>query len=394
MEDFIADDSATTGMSSVARASRPCLASQGTGETPVLRGSITRRNLIRRTAAATAGLALAGPLSRLSRADDDLLPKHVLPSTQVTIKKALDYLAKSQSENGNWGGSADGTTYPCVMASLAAMAFLAHGDTPSRGPYADNIRRAELFILSNARQSGIITSASEEQGRSMYGHGFSMLFLASVYGMETDIRVRDQMKTVIKNAIQLTSKGQSAEGGWTYIPGAGDEGSVTVTQMQGLRAASNAGFTVPKTTTDGAVKYLEKCKTPEGGIVYSLSSRFGPQLAISAAAVATLYSDGKYESPLASQCLAYVWKEFQPHMDTFEKGTGHEFYTNLYASQAFYQAGDKYWDAYYPKTREQLRQMQEPDGSFAGDSVGPVYGAAVAAIILQLPYKFLPIYQR
>jgi hypothetical protein len=212
--------------------------------------------------------------------------------------------------------------------------------------------------------------------------------------METDTRIRDQMKTVIRNGIQLTAKGQSSEGGWTYIPGAGDEGSVTVTQMQGLRAASNAGFTVPQTCVDAAIKYLEKCKTPEGGIFYSLSSGGAPMVAISAAAVATLYSAGKYESPLAERCLAFVWKSFEPYKNSFQKGTGHEFYTNLYASQAFYQAGDKYWDDYFPKTREQLRQMQNSDGSWDGDGIGPVYGAAIGAIILQLPYKFLPIYQR
>jgi len=31
-----------------------------------------------------------------------------------------------------------------------------------------------------------------------------------------------------------------------YTPGTGDEGSVTVTQVQALRAARNAGFLVPR----------------------------------------------------------------------------------------------------------------------------------------------------
>jgi hypothetical protein len=38
--------------------------------------------------------------------------------------------------------------------------------------------------------------------------------------------------------------------------------------------------------------------------------------------------------------------------------------------------------------------MQAGDGSWNGDGIGPVYGTAVAAVIMQLPYKFLPIYQR
>ncbi len=169
---------------------------------------------------------------------------------------------------------------------------------------------------------------------------------------------------------------------------------MTVTQMQGLRAAQNAGFNVPRGTVDAAVKYLEHCKQPDGGIEYSLGSG-GPSCpAISAAAVATLYNAGQYDSKLADDCMGYVVKYLDQYKGTFAKGTGHEFYTHLYASQAFYTAGDKYWDNYFPATRDQLIQMQQANGTWDGDSVGPVYGTAIGAIVLQLPYKFLPIYQR
>jgi hypothetical protein len=34
------------------------------------------------------------------------------------------------------------------------------------------------------------------------------------------------------------------------------------------------------------------------------------------------------------------------------------------------------------------------DGSWNGDGIGKAYGTAIALIILQLPYKYLPVYQR
>ena len=37
---------------------------------------------------------------------------------------------------------------------------------------------------------------------------------------------------------------------------------------------------------------------------------------------------------------------------------------------------------------------QQQDGSWHGDSVGKVYGTAIAATIMQLPYALVPIYQR
>ena len=94
--------------------------------------------------------------------------------------------------------------------------------------------------------------------------------------------------------------------------------------------------------------------------------------------MATLYNAGDYDSKLADDCLAFVVRSFAPFKGSWSKQTGHEFYLHLYAAQAFYQAGDKYWDDYFPTTRDQLRQMQQPDGSWDGDGIGPVYGASIA----------------
>ena len=85
----------------------------------------------------------------------------------------------------------------------------------------------------------------------------------------------------------------------------------------------------------------------------------------------------------------------RPHLGSQLGGNwGHDFYMNLYAAQAFYQAGDKYWDEYFPPTRDELVKIQKPDGSWNADGIGPVFDTSVALIMLQLPYKFLPIYQR
>ena len=326
---------------------------------------------------------------------EELLPKFVNAPTQNAIKKGLDYLAKNQVEDGHFA-VADGDQYSVTMTSLAGMAFLANGNTPSRGAYAENVRRAERFVMESALPNGLICTPNEANGRPMYGHGFSLLFLSSVYGMETDERVRARLQKVITNAIDLTCRGQSRAGGWYYVPGDGnDEGSVTITQMQALRAAQNAGFTVPRGTIDSATKYLENCQNPDGGIIYMVRMQGSEsRLAISAAAIACLYNAGDYDSKMADACLAYVDKQFQIHAKQWSKGGQHDFYTHLYASQAFYQAGDKYWESYFPETRDQLLHMQARDGSWIEDGVGPVYGTSVALIILQLPYKFLPIYQR
>jgi len=324
------------------------------------------------------------------------LPKHVNQRAVDAIDRGLAYLANTQGADGSWRSARDGMNYPVSMTAMATMAFLCHGNTPSRGEYADTVKRAIRWIIRQQQTEGQWAGLIHGQGRGqpMYGHGFSLLLLASAYGMETDERWRQRMKPVIEKAIDVTAKSQSNLGGWTYSPGAGDEGSVTITQMQALRAAHNAGFTVPKATIEKAIKYLEKCKTPEGGIKYSFSSGPRTRLPISAAAITCLYSAGEYESPLAEQCLRYVWGQFKNRSNQWSKGGGHDYYAHHYAAQAFYQAGDKYWDAYFPTARDQVIGLQQADGSWNGDHIGPTYGTAIALTILQLPYKFLPIYQR
>jgi hypothetical protein len=363
-------------------------------------GGPTRRAFLGRScrralaAAAAAGCAFA-PVARRRRvlgAEHEVLPKHVTQETLRAVTKGLDFLAAKQGDDGAWilGG---GEAYPVAMSGLAGTALLAHGDSPTRGPYSRNVQGAVEYLVRCATPNGLITGPTQDSGLPMHGHGFALLFLASVYGMIGKESLRQQVGAAIRKAVALTSQGQSAQGGWTYIPGSGDEGSVTVTQVQALRAAHNAGFLVPRGVIEEAVRYLERCRTPEGGIRYSLLSGGGPRLPISAAAVATLYNAGQFDGPIATDCLKYVWDQFRSSED-WNKGGGHAFYTHLYAAQGFYMAGDAYWDAYFPKARDQLIAMQAADGSWNGDGIGQVYGTAIAAIILQLPFKYLPVFQR
>ena len=323
---------------------------------------------------------------------EDLRPKHITPETIVAVRKGLDFLAKKQDSDGSYQSSKGGGEYPCTITALAGMAFLANGNTPSRGPYADQVRKCTSFLVNQQDPKTGLIATSGENGMPMYGHGFSLMFLACVHGMEQDPRNRERIATVIKNALNLTASAQSPFGGWIYTPGGGDEGSVTVTQMQGLRAAHNAGFTVPKGTIEAAVRYLEICRTPEGGIRYSYGSGGDTRLPITAAAICCLYSAGEYDSPLADSCLKYVHNQFKSNQNEFT--SGHYFYLHLYASQAFYQAGDEYWDAYFPPARDNLLKQQSQEGSWQGDGIGEIFGTSLACILLQLPYKFLPIYQR
>jgi hypothetical protein len=331
--------------------------------------------------------AADGPISKR--------PELITAEAEKAIERGMDYLARTQGRDGSWRNKGGYGSYPTAMTALAGLALLAGGNTPVEGKYSDNVRRAVDFIIkqANPANNGLIGNMAEEHV-PMYGHGFSMLFLGEVYGMERDPDRQEKMKAVLEKAIKLTGQAQSAAGGWLYQPNSGgDEGSVTITQIQGLRSIRNAGIQVPKTIIEKACKYIEMSANPDGGIRYQATGGGESRPPITAAAVAVMYNSGQYEHPVAKKALEYIKKLMKGQGNARVFG-GHEFYSTLYTAQAMYLSSHDNWKEYFPGTRDNFINTQAKDGSWSGDGVGETFGTAIALITLQLPYASLPILQR
>lgn len=319
------------------------------------------------------------------------LPEWITPSARSAIERGLAYLARTQERAGSWSNQGRYGAYPVAMTALAGIALLMDGNTTTQGRYAPHVDRAARYLLRSSKPNGLITRP-EREGRPMYGHGFAMLFLSQLYGMTEDAARAKEMHAVLARAVQLTAGAQSRAGGWYYTPGSNnDEGSVTITQVQALRACRNVGIAVPKDVIDQSMQYLANSQNSDGGIRYSLRQPRGQSRpAITAAAICCWYNAGQYDHPGAKRALEYCIPRIKP------QGTvgGHDYYAHLYFAQALYVSDAPYWDTYFPKRREYILAAQRNDGSWYGDGVGDVYGTAIALIILQLPFNQLPIMQR
>ena len=213
-------------------------------------------------AACVVGGVVAVPVPQPAQAADD--KKNQKKEIETAIEKGLEYLKKTQAQDGHW--EAQGGQYPTTMTALAGMAFLMEGSTLKEGKYSDQVKKAVDWFLAPARQqpNGMIGDVRNptESTRYMYGQGFGTMFLASVYGEEEDKEQREKLEKLLKKSVEFICKGQTLKkhkkpegkevdiGGWGYVSAADgnnfDEGSVTITALQGLRAARNAGIPVPK----------------------------------------------------------------------------------------------------------------------------------------------------
>jgi hypothetical protein len=341
--------------------------------------------------------------------------EEVGPEHRKVIDKGLAWVAKNQHRDGHW--EAPGGQYPTTMTALSGMVLLMQGSTVRDGKYAEHIRKAADWVMDRAQQRGLIGNPNNpnEAARYMYGHGFGMLFLSQVYGEEEDADRRKKLEGILTRAVDFTGKAQTVRGGWGYVSaadGAGfDEGSVTITQVQALRAARNAGIAVPKGVINKAQEYLKQCTTERGGVIYSLAQAGragafgGERTPLTAAAIACAFSSGQYDSPLVKK-----WVEFcRTHIGFGTTGRGHDEYMHYYYAQALYFLGDDGYGKLFPKSDaddrltwskyrktifDRLVQSQHADGSWTGSYIGPVFTTDVYLTILQLDNGALPIYQR
>ncbi len=312
----------------------------------------------------------------------------ITPQQQLAVEKGLERLASRQARDGSFGTTGAGFGATSAITSLAGLAFMQAGNLPGRGKYGDNVQRAVDYILNCSQESGLL--ASEASHGVMYSHGFATLFLAEVYGMTGD----EQVKEKLQKAVRLIQKTQNREGGWRYMPVPYDADiSVTICQVMALRAARDAGIKVEKDVIDKAIQYVRQCQNGDGGFSYMLTPGGGGGSAFprSAAGVAALYYAGIFEGDEIKKGLEYL-RRFTPGKAGAVGMGAHYYYGQYYAVQAMFLAGGDYWATWYPAIREELIQKQDRTTGTWPPEISDDYSTAVALIILQMPNRYLPVF--
>lgn len=304
--------------------------------------------------------------------------------------RGLQYLVKSQSDEGDWksGGGEQGPG----VTGMALMTFLASGEDPNFGLYSNQVRKAlRSMIRGQDASTGFF-------GQSMYHHGFATLGLAEAYGVVDDRNLwpaGEQGGRTIGAALELavraaiTSQKKNSFGGWRYSPDANDaDTSVSGAVLVGLLAARNAGIDVPDEAIDRAISYYQSMTSDSGQVAYS-GGMGGFDESLARISIASLvYSVSRRKDvPQHKTTLAYLTGRLEQPANSYQE------YTRYYEAQALFQGDVKAWERWNKLLVRQLKQQQQPDGSFRGD-FGQDVSTALSLLALALNYRFLPIYER
>jgi hypothetical protein len=333
----------------------------------------------------------------------------ITPELQEAVDGGLAYLAGQQHPDGSIGDD----DYRIAVTALAGLAFMANGSTVTTGRYAAEVRRAVEFFLDLRADEGKVWHIALRDDKSrLHGHGYATLFLSQAYGTAGGWSRREDLGDALRAAIALIVMGQERQGGWGYVPlDSMHEGSITVTQLQALRAARDAGIYVPAATIRDALEYLDKSKVERSDwayFVYRLGTASSPSFPLAAAAISSLNAVGSYRSTTVEKGLAFL-RRYVPGIDESGYASRDQryeqfyYYGQLYAVQAMFQSGGDDWELWFPQIRRELLRRQEKVsrgrlsrwGEHASESrYGYEYPTAVACLILQVPYRLLPVFQR
>ncbi|NUQ33699.1 MAG: hypothetical protein HUU29_01985 [Planctomycetaceae bacterium] len=363
---------------------------------------------------------------------------------RAAVDRGLAFIVSLQQPDGCWrndAGQKIGEGYvrneldvPHIgVTALCCMALVAGGNAPDQGRYASNVRLGLDFLIQNQDRSGQI----KVLGSRMYDHAFATLFLAEIFGMTRDSRIKKALQEatafIVRNQVGVTIKpdgggpedGNQADperdkartgdnwGGWRYEPKQLDaDMSITVCQLQALRAARNVGIAVPKVSIEAAREYVVgNYNDDDGSFAYQPQFRYNRvSFALSAAGIVALQSAGRYDSYRDGdrlidlrKALNYLHQQrpdqasnFQPRNCAFGFWYGH-----YYAAQAVHQykeVNPKMWQVWNDKNRRHFLAMQRGNGSWI-DEIGTwdekrnAYATAMACLILSIQNNYLPIFQ-
>ncbi|MCU0959154.1 MAG: hypothetical protein MUF48_03535 [Pirellulaceae bacterium] len=319
------------------------------------------------------------------------------PASESAVALALAWLAAHQESSGGWrfdlseapcrnqcrnGGTVGSTT---GATGLALLPFLGAGQTHRDGDYRDVVHAGLYYLKEHAVPT---PHGADLQEGTMYAQGIATIALCEAYGMTQD----DSLRSSAQRAIDFICWAQHSAGGWRYYPGQPGDTTVFGWQMMALKSATMAGLDVPSPVVNLGERFLDSVQSGDGSYYGYLTPGRTPGTT-AVGLLVRMYTGWRRNDSRLSRGVEFLSREGPSKSD---------MYYNYYATQVLHHFDGPTWPAWNDQMRDYLVRTQATAGHERGSwffqdqhglKGGRLYTTAMCAMILEVYYRHMPLYE-
>ena len=319
------------------------------------------------------------------------------PECEDAVVKSLRWMQKTQGKDGSWGPKKTAYT------GLALLAYLGHCETPLSEEFGETVTAAITYLVNvNMKNNGRMADDLKDK-HWPYEHAIATYAICEAYTFCKQLGINlPNLDTSVQNSVQWIIDNQHQSGGWDYLydesgPRGGDL-SIAAWHMQALKAAKYTGldFRNYRRCVSKGVDYVQARQAANGGFGYQGTTPVGQadgHYTLTGAGALCMQQHKGSSNSEARKGIKYLDKEAK-----FDWKNGPaNLYEHYYNSQAMINHGGDSWKKYNLLFRDQLLDNQNADGSWSqpakpgiGNSGHAIYNTALATLMLEVYYRFLP----